>query len=358
VTDVTDSVGLREALFGLPEQMAAAGRTLTVTGPLPDHDQIANVLVLGTGAAGWVGDLLSAVAGPFMPVPLVVHKGFAPPSFVDASTLVVAISASGNSPEAVSSATTSVEAGGRLLAVTSGGRLGALADERATPTVFLPASESPIPTRARIGALAVPVLRAFEDIGLFPGARDWIAAAIDQLLVRRHQLTTGADSLAEHLAGALHGTMPLVYGGGALGAVAAGRWKAQLNQSAKTPAWTGELPDVTHGEIAGWGQHGDITRQVLSLVCLRHDEEPPEVAEQFATVAAWTDEVVAAIHTVTAGGEGTLAQILDLGMVGDAVALSLAARSGIDPGPTPAIAGSPVPAATEAVSAEPVAPSH
>lgn len=357
MTDVTDSVGLREALFGLPEQMAAAGRTLTITGPLPDHDQIANVLVLGTGAAGWVGDLLSAVAGPFMPVPLVVHKGFAPPSFVDASTLVVAISASGNSPEAVSSATTSVEAGGRLLAVTSGGRLGALADERATPTVFLPTSESPIPTRARIGALAVPVLRAFEDIGLFPGARDWIAAAIDQLLVRRRQLT-GGDSLAGHLAATLHGTMPLVYGGGALGAVAAGRWKAQINQSAKTPAWTGELPDVTHGEIAGWGQHGDITRQVLSLVCLRHDEEPPEVAEQFATVAAWTDEVVAAIHSVTAGGEGTLAQILDLGMVGDAVALSLAERSGIDPGPTPAITGSPVSVAAGTSPPEPAGPSR
>jgi glucose/mannose-6-phosphate isomerase len=320
VTDVTDSVGLREALFGLPEQMAAAGRTLTITGPLPDHDQIANVLVLGTGAAGWVGDLLSAVAGPFMPVPLVVHKGFAPPSFVDASTLVVA-------------------------------------EERATPTVFLPTSESPIPTRARIGALAVPVLRAFEDIGLFPGARDWIAAAIDQLLVRRRQLT-GGDSLAGHLAATLHGTMPLVYGGGALGAVAAGRWKAQINQSAKTPAWTGELPDVTHGEIAGWGQHGDITRQVLSLVCLRHDEEPPEVAEQFATVAAWTDEVVAAIHSVTAGGEGTLAQILDLGMVGDAVALSLAERSGIDPGPTPAITGSPVSVAAGTSPPEPAGPSR
>ncbi len=337
---MTDSVGLREALFGLPEQLAAASRSLTVTGHLPDHDQIANVLVLGTGAAGWVGDLLSAVAGPFMPVPLVVHKGFAPPSFVDGSTLVVAISASGNSPEAVSSATTCVEAGGRLFAVTSGGALGALADERATPTVFLPAAESPMPTRARIGALAVPVLRAFEDMGLFPGARDWIASAIDQLVVRRCELVAG-DSVVEHLASTLHGTMPLVYGGGAIGGVAAARWKAQLNQSAKTPAWIGELPDVAHGEIAGWGQHGDITRQVLSLVCLRHEEEPPEVVEQFATVAAWTDEVVTGIHTVTAEGEGALAQILDLGLVGDAVALSLAERSGIDPGPTPAIAASP-----------------
>ncbi len=335
-----DSLGLRDALFDLPEQLVAASRRLPVTGPLPEHDDVANVLLLGTGAAGWACDLLAAVAGPFMPVPVVVHKGFEPPSFVDSSTLVVAISASGDSPEAVASATTCVEAGGRLFAVTSGGQLGALADRQAAPTVFLPVAASPMPTRARIGALSVPVLRALEDIGLFPGARDWIAAAVDQLRARRDELARD-DNAAVALARELAGTIPLVYGGGAAGGVAASRWKAQLNQSAKTPAFTGELPDVTHGEIAGWGQHGDVTRQVLSLVLLRHDEEPPQLAEQFALVETWTDEVVTGIHTVRAQGDGALAQILDLALFGDVVALDLAERFGIDPGPTPAIAASP-----------------
>ncbi len=335
-----DSLGLREATFGLPDQLAAAHRKLSVTGSLPAHEDIANVLILGTGAAGWVGDLLAAVAGPFMPVPLVVHKSFEPPSFVDASTLVVAISASGNSPEAVAAATMAVEAGGRLFAVTSGGRLGALADAREAPTVFLPVAVTPVPTRSRVGALAVPILKAFDTLGFFPGSGDWVAAAIDQLRVRRDQLRSPGN-VAEQLARSLAGTMPLVYGGGALGAVAADRWKVQINQSAKTPAWTGRLPDVVHGEIAGWGQHGDITRQILSLVLLRHDDEAPEVTEQFAEVERWSDEVMAAIHTVRAEGEGPLAQLLDLALVGDVVALELAERAGIDPGPTPTIATSP-----------------
>lgn len=335
-----DSLGLRDHLFALPEQMLAASRRLELTGTLPDHDDVANVLLVGTGAAGWVCDLLAAVAGPFMPVPVVVHKGFEPPSFVDPSTLVIAISASGASPEAVSAATTSVAAGGRLLAVTSAGPLGALADAQAAPTVFLPVAEEPIPTRARIGALAVPVLRSLEQMGLFPGATDWIVAAVTQLQARRTELQAD-DNPAAELARALYGTMPIVYGGGSAGTVAAARWKVQLNQSAKTPAWTGTLPDVVHGEIAGWGQHGDITRQVLSLVLLRHDEEPPELAEQYAAVEQWTEEVVTGIHTVQAAGEGALAQILDLGFFGDVVALELAERAGIDPGPTPAMASSP-----------------
>ena len=135
--------------------------------------------------------------------------------------------------------------------------------------------------------------------------------------------------------------MPLVYGGGVLGGVAAARWKAQINQSAKSPAFVGELPEVVHGELAGWGQHGDVTRQVLSLVLLRHDEEPPAVSEQFDQVETWTDEVMSSVHTVRAEGDGALAQLLDLAFVGDVVALELAARYGIDPGPTVVIEPSP-----------------
>jgi glucose/mannose-6-phosphate isomerase len=191
-----------------------------------------------------------------------------------------------------------------------------------------------------VGALAVPVLKAFDSLGLFPGGRDWIAAAIAQLRARRDELTV-ADNAAERLARSLAGTMPLVYGGGVLGGVAAARWKAQVNQSAKSPAFVGELPDVVHGELAGWGQHGDVTRQVLSLVLLRHDEEPPAVSEQFDQVETWTDEVMSGVHTVRAQGDGALAQLLDLAFVGDVVALELAARYGIDPGPTVVIEPSP-----------------
>jgi glucose/mannose-6-phosphate isomerase len=339
---VIDSLGFRDAVLGLPEQLSAAVRALPVTGDLPSHDEIANILVLGTGAAGWVGDLLAAVVGPFLPVPLVVHKGFDPPSFVDESTLVVAISASGDSPEVASATQYVTEAGGRLFAITSGGTLGALADAIEAPTVYLPraASGTPVPPRARVGALAVPALLAFESLGMFPGGRDWIGAAIAQLKDRRSRLG-GPDDEVARVAKAIAGTMPVIYGGGLLGGAAATRWKAQLNQSAKTPAFAGELPDVVHGELAGWGQHGDITRQVLSLVLLRHDDEPPEVAEQFAAVETWTDEVMSTIVTVQAEGDGALAQLLDLVFIGDLVSLDLAERAGIDPGPTPVINPSP-----------------
>ena len=150
---------------------------------------------------------------------------------------MVAISASGNAPETVASAAICVEAGAQLFAVTSGGRLGALADSTESPTVFLPVAEGPthVPPRARIGALAVPVLTTFERLGFFPGGREWIAAAIAQLRTRREELLA-PGGLAHHLAGELSGTMPLVYGGSAVGRAAAIRWPARASRSARRSA--------------------------------------------------------------------------------------------------------------------------
>jgi glucose/mannose-6-phosphate isomerase len=127
--------------------------------------------------------------------------------------------------------------------------------------------------------------------------------------------------------------MPLVYGGGGLGATAALRWKNEMNENAKVPSFMHSVPELTHNEIQGWGQHGDVTRQVFTLVMLRHDHEHPQIMRRFDLVRKWTDEVVAGIEEVNADGEGRLAQVLDLMFYGTMVSLHMAAQEGIDPGP-------------------------
>jgi glucose/mannose-6-phosphate isomerase len=48
-------------------------------------------------------------------------------------------------------------------------------------------------------------------------------------------------------------------------------------------------------------------------------------------------EVVHDVVEVRAVGEGPLAQLFDLTLVGDFVSLHMAAQEGIDPGPVPAL---------------------
>jgi glucose/mannose-6-phosphate isomerase len=175
-----------------------------------------------------------------------------------------------------------------------------------------------------------------EDIGLFPGASHWVGAAVEQLRARRDELT-GPANLAEDLARRIGRTIPLVHGGGGIGAVAAHRWKNQLNENAKVPAFWNAHPELCHNEVAGWGQHGDLTRQIFTLVGLRHDFEHPQVMHRFELAYQQLDEVVAGTHEVRAAGDGELAQLLDLVMVGDFTSIHLALASGVDPGPIPAI---------------------
>src|SRR5206468_511223 len=119
--------------------------------------------------------------------------------------------------------------------------------------------------------------------------------------------------------------------------VAAMRWKTQMNENAKLPAFWNAQPELCHNEIAGWGQHGDLTRQAITIVALRHDFEHPQVMRRFELVFRMVDEAVAGILEVRALGEGQLSQLLDLMLVGGSVSLQLAMNEGIDPGPVSAL---------------------
>ncbi len=102
------------------------------------------------------------------------------------------------------------------------------------------------------------------------------------------------------------------------------RWKTQVNENAKAPAFANTHPELGHNEICGWGQHGDVTRQVFTLVHFRHDYEHPQVMRRFDLTRDLLDEVVNGVEEVEAEGEGTLAQLFDLILHGDFVSLHLA----------------------------------
>jgi len=328
-----DTVGMWDLTAGLPEQVEhALGLVADVDG-LPGHDDIENVVVLGMGGSGIAGDVLREVAGPFMPVPVVVHKGYSIPNFISENTLVLAVSFSGNTEETVDAVTNAMMQGGRVVAFSHGGELADLAETWQAPHIQLP--DIPMP-RAGIGAGSVPLLIVLERVGLFPGASAWVHAAAEQLKRRRDQLIADG-SPAEDLARRVGRTMPLIYGGGGLGAVAAMRWKTQVNENAKAPAFFNSYPELCHNEICGWGQHGDVTRQVLQVINLRHEFEHPQVGRRFDYVDTILDEVVGAVHTVSAEGEGPMAQLLDLALFGDFFSLHLAYEAGVDPGPIPAL---------------------
>ena len=66
-----DSLGIREATLGLPEQFEHAVAAASGVTDLPSADQLDHVVMMGMGGSGIAGDVVRAVAGPMMPIPVV-----------------------------------------------------------------------------------------------------------------------------------------------------------------------------------------------------------------------------------------------------------------------------------------------
>jgi glucose/mannose-6-phosphate isomerase len=334
---MTDSLGFLDQVARHPDQLVAAheaaGEVITAS-DLPSPDTLRNIVVLGMGGSGIAGDVFNAVTNAQLPVPVTVLKQYRTPGFVGPGTLAFALSYSGNTEETLSMAEGVVAAGATLVTVSSGGELANL--RRA---LHIDCAPGYMP-RSALGALVAPLFVSLFRMGLLPGAHALLVKAQEQLAHRRDRCqpsVTGAANPAREIARRIDRTIPLIYGGGALGAVAAMRWKCDVNENAKAPAFWAQYPELDHNEICGWGQHGDVTRQLFTLIELRHGSEHDRLAPRFTATRALMEECVAQVLEVQAEGEGRLAQLLDLMYVGDWTSCYLALQNDVDPGPIDAI---------------------
>jgi glucose/mannose-6-phosphate isomerase len=132
-----------------------------------DHEfrGIDSIALAGMGGSAIGGSLLAAYGADQIPIPFLVQRGYALPAFVGKKTLVIAANYSGGTEETLSAFRAAHERGARLLAVTTGGEVGSLADAWGVPCVRFTYDAQP---RATLGYLFTPLLAIFERLGLLP----------------------------------------------------------------------------------------------------------------------------------------------------------------------------------------------
>ena len=335
---VVDSLDFAGAVATLPEQFteALAAASSVDLGAVVGA-AVTNVAVCGMGGSGISGDVLAVAGSHDLSVPVTVLKQYRAPRFVGPGTLFFAMSYSGGTEETLEATAAALSAGAQVVAVCSGGELARLAGDAGAPVFGCPPGFMP---RAALGHLATPLFVVCDRLGLLPGGEAAVKAAQAQAARRRDACrpeVTGQANPARELARRIGRTFPLIWGTGALGAVAAYRWKADINENAKAPAFSNAFPELDHNEICAFGQHGDVTRQVMTLVELRHDHEHVQLGRRVEATRAIVEETVASVLSVRADGDGRLAQLVDLMYLGDWVSLYLAFDAGVDPGPIDAI---------------------
>ncbi len=293
--------------------------------------------MLGMGGSGMAGDVLPVVAGPFMSVPVVVHKGYGLPNFIDEHTLVFAVSFSGDTEETVEAATEAAAAGARLVVVTA----------RRAPRARWPTSwacpwvpdrrrHPHAPRRHRCGGHPA-ARRPRAASACSPGASAWIDAAVDQLRRRRDQLVADGNP-AERLARRIGRLMPIIYGGGGVGGggrpaledpVQRERQGARLRQPAARAV---PQRDLRLGSERRRDPPGLPRREPAPRVRAPADRPALRAGQR-----AWSTRSWPASTRWWPRATAPLAQLLDLVLFGDFVTLHRAAQEGIDPGPVPVL---------------------
>ncbi len=323
------------------------------------------VVVAGIGTAGLTGSILSTVAGPRCPVPVIGHRSAGVPGWVGAADVVIAVSASGRSPEALAAAEAAARRGARLVAIGApDSELQALAERARAPFIAVPRRA---PARASLWGLTVPVLLAARCLGLVKVNEADLAETATRLDTDAERCRPGAESFvnpAKSLALGLAGSIPIVWGSSPLATVAARRFADTLAANARYPVMAGALGEAGRGRVGlldgVFGGLAESTRDIfadpgeeaeqdttrLRLVLLRDGGlNPEEEADEPIAVEERRADAVQTIaerrgvrcDVLTAEGGSALERLASLVAVPDFASLYLALAHGLDPMAVPAI---------------------
>jgi glucose/mannose-6-phosphate isomerase len=348
VTGAGDPLDMAGAIAGLPDQIEAgwesarsALREAGWRGPVPAPGSSCpaafarGVIACGMGGSAIGADVIKAAAKSR--VPFEVVRGFDLPRWAGPDSIVIATSYSGNTAETLACVDAAAEQGLTPVCIASGGTLADLATGNGWPFVPVPAGLQP---RAALGLLLSSVAAVLQSAGLGGDLAAQIPEAVGVLRAQAGALAPAADpevNQARRIAERLAGGATVICGAGVT-APAARRWKTQINENAKAPAYFAECPELLHNEVCGWSAAADRARSA-AVVVLVDPPGDPRLQRRLRMVAADLTGRAIAVETVTTEGSSPLARCLSASFVGDWASYYLALLAGVDPTPVPAIEG-------------------
>jgi len=294
-----------------------------------DWDSRNGLVVAGMGGSAIGGDLARVALGDHASRPIITARDYGLPGWTTPDTTVLCASYSGETEETLAAFDAAGALGARRVAVTTGGKLAELARAESVPVIPLPGGFQP---RVAVAYMTVAALEVAAACGAGPRMAseiDVAAAHIDQLCA---EWGPEADdgNIAKEVALALNGSVPVIAGAG-LTAPVAYRWKTQINENAKLPAFAGELPELDHNEIVGW--QGTAGLGSFAAVFLEDADQHPRIGDRIELTSELIAEHATTVIRATTRGQGAVERVMSLVLLGDLVSLYLAVLRGIDPTP-------------------------
>ncbi|MDD1756742.1 MAG: bifunctional phosphoglucose/phosphomannose isomerase [Methanomassiliicoccales archaeon] len=323
-----DTCSMLEQIVGLPDQLKPALQWGIELKHAPD-----GVAIIGMGGSAVGGDILADYASTISDRPISVVRGVELPRWICKRTLVVMVSYSGNTWEVLELYRRAKERGCAMVAIASGGELSREADADGVPLLKVPAGLQP---RAALGYLLGAEGAVLDAAGIAPVKKDLALAQLAMADLRENLspgVPTGAN-MAKKTALKLKGKIPVVYAPRTFRTVAY-RWQTQINENAKTMAFSGEFPEMNHNQIVGWVE-GHPSMEMLP-VFLKPASSKGNLGEKMEVAIKLMREAKLQPLSIELSGRTSLETSLMGIMLGDFTSFYLAVLKGVDPSPVSCI---------------------
>ncbi|MFA5029825.1 MAG: SIS domain-containing protein [Patescibacteria group bacterium] len=257
-----------ESVAFLPEQLLDSWQSAKVTALKITPQKFNNLAVCGMGGSNLASEIIRGVYSEQLEQPLILIRNYGLPKCIKIGSLVIISSYSGNTEETISCFLEAKKRKAKIVCISSGGRLEALAKKTKTPFFKLNSRYNPSKQpRYGLGLQLMAVLVIFCKLKLIKiGDREVIGLARHLKGLDRSLGWAAKTDInpAKQAAIFLKGSVPLVVGSGFL-AANAHILANQLNESAKVLAYPYLLPELNHHLLDGLMLPPASARQIKFL---------------------------------------------------------------------------------------------
>lgn len=229
------------------EESVAIGKKATIIKP---KIKILNVVISGLGGSGIGGNLVAELIFNKIKVPVTVYKDYHTPAYINANTLFIASSYSGNTEETINALNEAIKKKAQIAIISSGGKLIEIAKSKKYNHIIIPGGNPP---RACLAYSSIQQLYVLNKLGLIDKSFEKQLLETVKLLQKE---VKNIQKEAKKLADKLFNKIPILYATADNESIAI-RFREQLNENSKMLAWHHVVPEMNHNELVGWRKKSD-----------------------------------------------------------------------------------------------------
>jgi len=296
--------------------------------PTSIQSKFDNIIINGMGGSALPAELLSETFSQYTEdgslYPVHINRDYNSSKYITDSSLILAISYSGNTEETLSAYESAINDGRVVVAMAAGGALIDRARELNQPYVVIPNPNPDFQPRYATLYILKAIIEVLIQFGvLSESAREKVVGLVSSVKPQDF------ESQGQTLSSLIKGKTPVIYATCEY-KLAANLWKIKINENSKTPCFWNYIPELNHNEMLGFTN----PQAEFQFIFLQNEVETSRNIKRFEKLKQLFESRGLSVSDVFVPDFGNkLANLVAMTLIGDWTAYYLALSYGIDPTP-------------------------